>query len=155
MRPLTRLSPVPVEIIEAFRAVAPTLEAFARTNGFVIDRYRRGKAAWELRCARQQGGEARLTVSYRERTGHLLDVSATWWVDDLTSRTRRLVSAKAGAFDRRASQRQLEQLLLDAMHQIDRWAPSDLGPPRGPFKDWVADGPAETLTDAHDQLPVR
>jgi len=40
------------------------------------------------------------------------------------------------------------------MHQIDRWAPSDLGPPRGPFKDWVADG-GETLTDDHDQLPVR
>jgi hypothetical protein len=138
-----------VEIVEAFRAVAPTLEAFARTNGFLIERYRRGKAAWELRCARQQGGEACLTISYRERTGHLLDVSATWWMDDFTSRTRRLVSAKAGAFDRRDSHRRLEQLLTDAMHQIDGWAPSDLGPPRGPFNDWASDGSVE------DQLPVR
>jgi hypothetical protein len=155
VRPLTRLNPVPEEIVDAFRAVAPTLEAFARVNGFLIERYRRGKAAWELRCARRQGGEACLTISYRERTGHMLDVSATWWVDDFTSRTRRLVSAKAGAFDRRESPRRLEQLLTDAMNQVDRWAPADLGPPHGPFKDWPAVRAAEGPGEAGEGLPFR
>ena len=155
MRPLTRLSPVPDDIVDAFRAVAPTVEAFARSNRFLIERYRRGKAAWELRCARQQGGEACLTISYRERTGHVLDLSATWWVDDFTSRTRRLVSAKVGAFNRRESPRLLEQLLTDAMNQVDRWAPADLGPAHGPFNDWPEEQTAETFTEARDRLPVR
>lgn len=146
---------MPDEIVDAFRAVAPTLEAFARSNRFLIERYRRGKAAWELRCARQQGGEACLTISYRERTGHALDVSATWWVDDLTSRTRRLVAAKVGAFNRRESPQGLEQLLTDGMKQVDRWGPADLGPPHGPFKDWAKEQTAETVTEAHDGLPVR
>ncbi len=155
MRTLSRLSPVPDEIVDAFRAVAPTLEAFARSNDLLIERYRRGKAAWELRCARRQGGEACLTVSYRERTGHLLDVSATWWVDDFASGTRRLVSAKVGAFNRRENPQRLEHLLAAAMNRVDQWALADLGPPHGPFVEWPKQHTADTFTEERDRLPLR
>src|SRR3982075_279383 len=100
--PLARLSPIPTEIVDAFRAVAPAIEAFAREHDLLIDRYRRGKPSWELRFARRLGGEAVLTISYRERTGHVLDVSATWWLDDGATRTRRLRAEKIGVYDRRA-----------------------------------------------------
>jgi hypothetical protein len=110
-----RLSPIPTEIVDAFRAVAPAVEGFAREHDLLIDRYRRAKSAWELRFGRRLGGQAVLTISYRERTGHVLDVSATWWLDDRPTRTRRLRSAKIGVYDRRAA------------------AAADLGPPRGPF----------------------
>src|SRR2546428_10184221 len=92
-------------------AVAPAIEAFAREHDLLIDRYRRGKPAWELRFARRLGGEAVLTVSYRERTGHVLDVSTTWWVDDRPLRTRRLRSPKIGAYDRRCTPAALVQHL--------------------------------------------
>jgi len=68
MRPPTRLAPIPDEIIEAFRAITPAVEAFARAHEMRIDRYRHGKAAWELALAPDGGGEATLTISYRERT---------------------------------------------------------------------------------------
>ena len=83
-----------MEIVDAFRAVAPVVEAFAREHELLIERYRRGKAAWELRFERQLGGEAVITISYRERTGHVLDISATWWIDDREQATRRLRSEK-------------------------------------------------------------
>src|SRR5207249_159309 len=84
----------PAGIVDAFRAVAPTLEEFARQHDLLIERYRRGKPAWELRFARRVGGEAVITISYRERTGHVLDVSVIWWVDDWPAQTRRLRSEK-------------------------------------------------------------
>ncbi len=99
---MARLSPIPTQIVDAFRAVAPAIEAFARQHDLLIDRYRRGKPSWELRFARRIGGEAVLTISYRERTGHVLDVSVTWWLDDRATRTRRLRSDKIGVYDRRA-----------------------------------------------------
>src|ERR1700720_4999174 len=100
--PSARLSPLPTEIVDAFRAVAPAVETFAREHDLLIERYRRAKPAWELRFARQLGGQAVLTISYRERTGHVLDVSATWWLDDRAAQTRRLRSEKIGVYDRRA-----------------------------------------------------
>ena len=139
MTPPARLTPVPAEIVDAFRAVAPTLEDFTRQHDLLIERYRRGKAAWELRFARRAGGEAVITISYRERTGHLLDISVTWWVDDRESRTRRLRSAKIGVYDRRAAAAELRQRLAAGLAMIDRWTLTDLGPPRGPFKDWTDD----------------
>jgi hypothetical protein len=143
-----RLSPIPTEIVDAFRAVAPSLEAFARDHDLLIERYRRSKPAWELRFARRLGGQAVVTISYRERTGHVLDVSATWWVDDLAKQTRRLRSAKIGVYDRRAPAAALVQQLTVALATVDGWALSDLGPPHGPFK-VVADKPAD------GGLPVR
>jgi hypothetical protein len=139
--PSPRLAPIPVEIVDAFRAVAPAVEGVARENELLIDRYRRGKPAWELRFARGVGGEAALTISYRERTGHVLDVIATWWLDDRAARTRRLRSEKIGVFDRRDSPRVLRNLLERGLATVDRWTAADLGPPHGPFKDW---GDAET-----------
>ena len=133
MAPLARLSPIPTQIVDAFRAVAPAMEAFAREHDLLIDRYRRGKPGWELRFARRLGGEALITISYRERTGHVLDVSATWWLDDRATRTRRLRSEKIGVYDRRAPVETLVQLLGAGLATVDRWTLSDLGPPRGPF----------------------
>jgi hypothetical protein len=146
--PSPRLSPIPVEIVDAFRAVAPAVEEVAREHDLLIERYRHGKPAWELRFERNVGGEAALTISYRERTGHVLDVIATWWVDDPNARTRRLRSEKIGVFDRRETPRSLRTLLERGLATIDHWTAADLGPPHGPFKDWV-DGQQRTA------LPVR
>jgi hypothetical protein len=131
--PLSRLSPIPTQIVDAFRAVAPAIEAFAREHDLLIDRYRRGKPSWELRFARRVGGQAVLTISYRERTGHVLDVSATWWLDDRAAQTRRLRSEKIGVYDRRAPSTALVQQLEAGLAMVDRWTLADLGRPRGPF----------------------
>jgi hypothetical protein len=131
--PLSRLSPIPTQIVDAFRAVAPAIEAFAREHDLLIDRYRRGKPSWELRFARRVGGQAVLTISYRERTGHVLDVSVTWWLDDRARQTRRLRSEKIGVYDRRAPSTALAQQLEAGLAMVDRWTLADLGPPRGPF----------------------
>ena len=141
MTPSARLSPIPTETVDAFRAVAPAIEAFAREHDLLIDRYRRAKPVWELRFARRLGGQAVLTISYRERTGHVLDVSATWWLDDRASQTRRLRSEKIDVYDRRAAPAALVQQLETALATVDRWTVSELGAPHGPFKT-VADEPA-------------
>lgn len=142
MPPLTRLSPIPTQIVDAFRAVAPAIEAFAREHDVLIDRYRRGKPSWELRFGRRLGGQAVLTISYRERTGHVLDVSATWWVDDRATQTRRLRSEKIGVYDRRTPAAALVGQLAAGLRTVDQWTLSDLGPPRGPFAA-ASDGPAD------------
>ena len=100
----------------------------------LIERYRRGKPAWELRFARRLGGEAVIAISYRERTGHVLDISAVWWLDDPAAQTRRLRSEKVAVYDRRAVPSTLAQQLVKAVTIVDRWTLDDLGPPRGPFK---------------------
>ena len=133
MVPHARLSPIPTQIVDALRAVAPAIEAFAREHDLLIDRYRRGKPSWELRFGRRLGGQAVLTISYRERTGHVLDVSAIWWVDDKATQTRRLRSEKIGVYDRRAPSAALTQQLEAGLAMVDHWTLSDLGPPRGPF----------------------
>jgi hypothetical protein len=132
--PPTRLSSIPAEIVDAFRSVAPAIEAFAQERGLLIERYRRGKPAWELRFARRLGGEAVIAISYRERTGHVLDVSAVWWVDDPATQTRRLRSEKIAVYDRRASTAALARQLDQALAIVDGWTLDDLGPPHGPFK---------------------
>lgn len=130
---IRRAAFVPPEIIDAFREVAPTVEGFARQHQLLIERYRRGKAAWELRFARRIGGQATLTLSYRERTGHVLDLSAVWWVDDPAAKTRRLRSEKIAVYDRRASAAVLRGQLEQGLSVIDAWRPEDLGPARGPY----------------------
>ena len=137
MAPSPRPPPVPTEIIDAFRNVAPTIERFAREHELLIERYRRGKPAWELRFAREVGGEAVITLSYRERTGHVLDLIATWWLDDADTRTRRLRSDKVAVYDRRAGSVVLRDQLGEALRRIDAWTVDDLGPPRGPFPAWT------------------
>jgi hypothetical protein len=132
--PPTRLSPIPAEIVDAFRAVAPAIEAFAQDQGLLIERYRRGKPAWELRFARRLGGEAVIAISYRERTGHVLDVSAVWWVDDAAAQSRRLRSEKVAVYDRRDAPAALAHRLDQALAIVGGWTLDDLGPPHGPFK---------------------
>src|SRR5205823_10133032 len=107
MAPPARLTPVPTEIIDAFRAVAPTLEDFARQHDLLIERYRRGKPPWGLRFPRRAGGEAAVTISSREQTGKGLDVSITWWVEDREARPRRRRSEKVGAYDGRPAPSEL------------------------------------------------
>ena len=114
--------------------MAPAIEAFAQEQGLLIERYRRGKPAWELRFTRRVGGEAVIAISYRERTGHVLDVSAVWWLDDPATQTRRLRSEKVAIYDRRAAPAVLAQQLDVALATVDRWTLDDLGPPHGPFK---------------------
>jgi hypothetical protein len=137
--------------MEAFRSVAPVIESFAREHDLLIERYRGGRAGWDLHFARRLGGEARISVSYRERTGHVLDVLAVWWLDDLESRSRRLRSAKLGVFRRRESTSILRELLASALELVDGWKLDDLGAAHGPFPQAAEDaagGPG-------DRLPVR
>ena len=152
--PLPRPKQVPDEIVEAFRAVAPTLEEFARQNGLLIERYRRGKSAWEFSFARRIGGQAALVVTYREQTGHVLDISALWWLDDFAGRTRRLRSEKIAVYDRRSAAPELRRQLEAGLQRIDGWTLEDLGPPFGPFRDW-ATSTADSLAEARNQLPLR
>lgn len=152
---LRRPPPIPEEIIDAFRLVAPVVEAFARERGLLIERYRQGKAAWELRFARALGGEAAIVVSYRERTGHVLDVSALWWVDDFESRTRRLRSDKVAVFDRRAHPSLLRGQLEDALARVDAWTLTDLGPAHGPYISWERELTIESVRSARKRLPQR
>ena len=146
MAPSARPVPVPPEIIDAFREVAPTVERFARDHELLIERYRRGKSAWELRFAREVGGEAVVTLSYRERTGHVLDLSVTWWLDESDNRTRRLRSEKVAVYDRRAGAAVLRDQLAEALRRVDAWTIDDLGPPRGPFPAWTNASSEPTLT---------
>ena len=67
MVPHTRLSPIPTQIVDAFRAVAPAIEAFAREHDLLIDRYRRGKPSWELRFARRVGGGFGVALGFARR----------------------------------------------------------------------------------------
>lgn len=153
-RPDLRRPPrVPEEIIEAFRAVAPVVEAFARDHGVLIERYRQGKAAWEIRFARKAGGEATVVLSYRERTGHVLDLSAIWWLDDYQAKTRRLRSEKVAVYDRRAGAGVLREQLEAALRRIDGWDLGDLGPPRGPYISWSQG--AASFEEARRRLPQR
>lgn len=145
MTPSARLAPVPAEIVDAFRSIAPTVEAFARDRDLLIERYRRGKPAWELRFVRRAGGEATITISYRERTGHVLDVIATWWLDDLERRTRRLRSEKVAVYYRRESPAILQQHLARALAVIDGWSADDLGAPHGPYQAWTTDQKSPAL----------
>src|SRR5256885_4100874 len=41
--PSARLSPIPTEIVDAFRAVAPAVEGFSRARALLIVRYPRGE----------------------------------------------------------------------------------------------------------------
>jgi len=91
------------------------------------------EAAWQLTTEPIQGGEASLTISYRERTGHVLDISAVWWLDDPVSRTRRLRSDKVGVWERRGSSQALRAMLEEGLARINGWTGRDLGPPRGPY----------------------
>lgn len=152
---LRRPARVPEEIIEAFRMVAPVVEAFARDHGVLIDRYRQGKAAWEIRFARAAGGEAALVLSYRERTGHVLDLSAIWWIDDFRAKTRRLRSEKVAVYDRRAGAGVLREQLEAALRRIDGWGIADLGPPRGPYVNWSQEHSAASFEEARGRLPQR
>lgn len=139
VRTPSRLAPIPEEIIEAFRALAPTIESFARDYELTIERYRHGKAAWEILVEPGQGGEATLTISYRERTGHVLDISAVWWLDDPINRTRRLRADKIGVFERRGTSKALRALLEQGLDRINSWTGADLGPPRGPYPSGQSD----------------
>ncbi len=132
-------------IYAAFREVAPTIEAFARSRDLPIERYRREAASWTLRFARHLGGEASIVVSYREATGHAFDVAALWWIDDYPARTRRVKSAKVGTYLKRDPRSGLNDMLEAALTHISSWTLDDLGRAIGPYRwrssreEWEAD----------------
>jgi hypothetical protein len=132
-------------IYAAFRDIAPAVEAFARTHGLLIERYRRESATWSLRFTRHLGGEAAIVVAYREATGHAFDITALWWIDDYEARTRRLKSSKVGVYLRHDPPAALTALLDQALALIASWGEEALGEPRGPYQwklsraEWEAD----------------
>jgi hypothetical protein len=141
------------KVLELFREVAPGVEAFARTRQLQIDRYRKGKSSWELRFARQRGGEAAIVLSFREPWGHVIDVSAVWWVDNFATQTRRVHSEKIGAHYRRDQEPALKQLLEEAFGRIQAWTDADLGQPHGPYRDWIRTHTSESFAAERDRLP--
>ncbi len=140
------------KVLDLFREVAPPVEAFARRRDLRLDRYRKGKSAWELRFAREQGGEAAIVLSFREPAGHVLDISAVWWLDDLAAQTRRLRSEKIGAYYRRDGPGALERFLEEAFLRIGRWTEADLGPAHGPYREWARASAPSPAAD-RDRLP--
>lgn len=141
------------KVLDLFREVAPTVEAFARTRQLQIDRYRKGKSSWDLRFARQRGGEAAIVLSFREPWGHVIDVSAVWWVDDFAAQTRRVHSEKVRAHYRRDQQPALEQLLDNAFRRIQGWTDADLGQPHGPYREWSRTHTADSFAAEREALP--
>jgi hypothetical protein len=144
---------LPAEVTEHFLSVAPVIERFASENSLLVERYRKGKPAWELRYARRDGGVGSITLSAREPTWHALDIVAVFWLDDWATRSRRLRSEKVAVYFWRDAPSSLEGQLREALERLDRWSIKDLGGPHGPFKDWPADEKefAKSLTG----LPVR
>jgi len=141
------------KVLEAFRRIALAVEAFARRHDVRVDRYPKGKPAWELRFMRGRGGEAAIVLSYREPQGHVLDVSAVWWVDDFAARTRRVRSVKVGTHYARDGDSALVRLLEDAFIRIGGWTDADLGPARGPYRDWARTHTAESFAAQRERLP--
>lgn len=140
------------KVLELFREVAASVEGFARERDLSIDRYRKAKSAWELRFAREKGGEAAIVLSYREPLGHVLDVSAVWWLDDFDARTRRVRAEKIGTHYRRDSGAALVHLLDEAFARIQSWNDADLGPPHGPYREWATHTP-ESFAAERERLP--
>jgi hypothetical protein len=141
------------EVRDHFLSIAPAVEHFASEHGLRIDRYRKGKPAWELRYARRDGAVATIVLSAREPTWHALDVVAVFWLDDWATRTRRLRSEKVAVYFWRDSPQRLEEQLQDALGRLDRWSLDDLGRPHGPFKDWPAH--EDDFIRALKDLPLR
>ena len=144
---------LPGEVTEHFLAVAPVIELFASTHTLRIDRYRKGKPAWELRYARSDGAVANIVLSAREPSWHALDVVAVLWLDDWPSRSRRLRSEKVDVYFWRDSPGQLEEQLDRALSRLDSWSLADLGGPYGPFRDWPAS--ENDFIQARAELPLR
>jgi hypothetical protein len=144
---------VPAEVTENFEALRPVIERFATDHGLRLDRYRKGKPAWELRYARRQGGVGSITLSAREPSWHAVDVVAVFWLDDWETRSRRLRSEKVGVYFWRDPAETLEAELREALRMLDSWSIDDLGVPHGPFKDWAPD--RGEFMRALDALPIR
>ena len=143
----------PNQVTEHFSKVGPLIEEFARENGLLIERYRKGKPAWELRYARRDGGVGSITLSAREPTWHALDVVAVFWLDEWATRSRRLRSEKVAVYFWRDSPEALKEQLRQALARLDGWSVEDLGSPHGPFQDWPAD--EQEFTKRVTGLPIR
>jgi hypothetical protein len=120
----------------AFELVAPALRRVAQAEGLKLHEFFRDDPVWRLDFVREAGGEAVVDVAWREERPEEYTVSASWWVDDYDSTTRRSRQEDVATFTRDRSLDDLEALLLQALARIDGWTESDLDQRSGPYPDW-------------------
>jgi hypothetical protein len=120
----------------AFELVAPALRRVAQAEGVKLHEFFRDDPVWRLDFVREAGGEAIVDVAWREERPEEYTVSASWWVDDYDSTTRRSRQEDVGTFTRDRSLDDLEALLHRALARIDGWTEVDLDQRSGPYPDW-------------------
>ncbi len=120
----------------AFEIVAPAIRRVAQAAGVKLLEFHRDDPLWRLDFARKAGGEAVVDVAWTEERPDSYAVSATWWLDDYDSATRRLHHEEVGEFRREEPLEQLDALLERALGSIDAWTEAHLDQHQGPFPDW-------------------
>jgi hypothetical protein len=120
----------------AFELVAPALRRVAQAEGVKLHEFFRDDPVWRLDFVREAGGEAVVDVAWQEDRPEEYAVSASWWVDDYDSTTRRSHQEDVGTFTRDRSLDDLEALLRQALARVDGWTEADLDQRSGPYPDW-------------------
>ena len=120
----------------AFELVAPALRRVARAEGVKLHEFFRDDPIWRLDFARQLGGEAVVDVAWQEERPEEYTVTASWWLDDYDTTTRRSRQELVGTFTRDRSLDDLESLVVEALHRVDGWTEADLDQQSGPYPDW-------------------
>ena len=120
----------------AFELVAPAMRRVAQAEGVKLHEFFRDDPVWRLDFARGAGGEAVVDVAWQEDRPEEYAVSASWWMDDYDSTTRRSHQEEVGTFTRDRSLDDLEALLRGALARIDGWTEADLDQRSGPYPDW-------------------
>jgi len=120
----------------AFELVAPALRRVSRAEGVKLHEFFRDDPVWRLDFVRAAGGEAVVDVAWQEDRPEEYAVSASWWVDDYDSTTRRSHQEDVGTFTRDRSLDDLDALLREALARIDGWTEADLDERSGPYPDW-------------------
>lgn len=124
------------QVDAAFELVAPALRRVAQAEGLKLHEFFRDDPLWRLDFARQSGGEAVVDVAWEEDRPEEYRVSASWWLDDYDTTTRRLREEEIGVFTRDRSLDDLEAMLREALGRIDGWTEADLDREAGPYPDW-------------------
>ncbi len=137
---------------QAFEAVAPVLRRFAAATGLRLLEFFRDDPVWRLAFARQAGGEAAIDVGWDAERPDQYAVSASWWVDDYDSASRRWRREEVGVYDRNRQPEDLEAMLQLALGRIDGWTEADLDRISGPHPEW-RDIPREDFV--RSRLPRR
>jgi hypothetical protein len=76
-----------LEAMEGFFApIAEVLTEFARSRNLLIDKYYHDEPSWSLCFNHPQGGQAKISILYKESDAAIL--VSMWWRDDYESFTR-------------------------------------------------------------------